>query len=62
MSYLDNFVHNDACFLFFGCVDMMKEVGHKSHGSTMFLPHGPDSVYELRQLLAQNASGKGKGN
>lgn len=34
--------------------DMMKDVGGKSHGSTMFLPHGPDSVYELRKLLAQN--------
>jgi hypothetical protein len=34
--------------------DMMKEVGSKSHGSTMFLPHGPDSVYQLRQLLARS--------
>lgn len=37
--------------------DMMKEVGIKSHGSTMFLPHGPDSVYNLRKLLASNAKG-----
>lgn len=35
--------------------DMMKEVGHKSQGSTMFLPHGPDSVYELRKLLTSNS-------
>lgn len=34
--------------------DMMKDVGHKAHGSTMFLPHGPDSVYQLRSLLAKN--------
>jgi len=31
--------------------DMMKDVGHKSQGTTVFLPHGPDSVYHLRELL-----------
>jgi regulator of protease activity HflC (stomatin/prohibitin superfamily) len=36
--------------------DMMKEVGHKSVSGTMLLPHAPDSVYKLRQLLAHEGS------
>jgi len=34
--------------------DMVKDVGAKSSGSTMFLPHGPSSVTQLRQDLAKN--------
>jgi hypothetical protein len=32
--------------------DMLKEVGGKSKtGNTMFLPHGPHAVHELREQL-----------
>jgi len=39
--------------------DMLKDVGHKSTaGSTLFLPHGPDSVNRLRSQLNGASAGK----
>lgn len=31
--------------------DLLRELGKKDRGSTIFLPHGPDSVNTLRQHL-----------
>lgn len=31
--------------------DTIKDIGHKTSGATLFLPHGPDSVGNLREQL-----------
>jgi hypothetical protein len=31
--------------------DTIKDIGHKTTGATLFLPHGPDSVGKLRDQL-----------
>ncbi len=32
--------------------DTIKDIGHKTTGATLFLPHGPDSVGVLREKLS----------
>lgn len=39
--------------------DMLKVMGTTGQGGTLFLPHGPHSVHQLRQELASSFVGKG---